>query len=615
MMSLDSSFDASSAMPVSGSGRRVVVLPDRVANQIAAGEVVERPVAVVKELVENSLDAGATQLNLEYRQGGKAMILVEDNGHGMDRQDALMALERHATSKISEAADLDRLITLGFRGEALPSIASVSRFSLRTRRSGDDAGTEVVVNGGKLLHVGECAMIPGTRIEVRHLFNSVPARRQFLRTDNTEATHIEQLFRAYAVTYPGVGWSIKSDQQRPMTLPAGSNLRTRVMDLFGSGMARKLLDLGGEAEGMSCRGLISPPGDPGRNNRHMMFTAINGRPVDAKQLNEVLLEATSPVLTSRRYPVLFLHLRIPPERMDVNVHPSKREVRFRKPQELRAFLMPLLAEVLSPAKRYPGAGLNKQSEGGSSGSGTGAGAGEETPPEGKFGNPDASATVPLSRTGIPEEPSLRPRLPATPQGMGSPSPTQENERVSAAWVHLGSAGEGVEVFRTTEGLVLMDVNAARQRIHFEEASVAFRAGHCPSQGLLFPHDFIGSPMESRALEDHREALSKLGLEVEPFGRNTFRITALPVLLDPGVLDQFLPSLLNDLMQSSAVLALPSFLKHSLRFLRPWSEEERKREIPRLPERLMACQQPLVSPFDRPTVVELPRAEIRRRFRR
>src|SRR5688500_11201284 len=220
---------------------KVRILSDRVANQIAAGEVIERPAAVVKELVENALDAGATRIEVEFRHGGRSLMRVEDNGQGMSRDDALLALERHATSKIAEATDLDRLASYGFRGEALPSIASVSRFDLQTREAGNDAGTEILVNGGKFVHVRDCGRPQGTRIEVTHLFNSVPARRKFLKTDQTEAAHIVHCVRLYALACPGTAFTLIEDGRVIFRSPECRTLEQRIAESFGRQLAESLV--------------------------------------------------------------------------------------------------------------------------------------------------------------------------------------------------------------------------------------------------------------------------------------------------------------------------------------------------------------------------------------
>jgi DNA mismatch repair protein MutL len=316
-----------------------------VANQIAAGEVIERPAAVVKELVENALDAGATRVEVEFRHGGRSLMRVEDNGCGMSRDDALLALERHATSKITEAADLDRLGTLGFRGEAVPSIASVSHFQLQTREPSADAGTEVLVNGGRLVHVRECGRPPGTCIEVAHLFNSVPARRKFLKSDSTEAAHIIHAVRLYALAYPRVAFTLVEDGRIIFRSPRCDTLAERVAGIFGRQTADGLIPVEAAENGMRLAGLIGGPGQ-GRSTRHEMLTFINHRPVDSRTLNYALIESLHESLPKGRYPVAFIFFEIDPAAVDVNVHPAKREVRFRSEPAVRGFVIRAILETL-----------------------------------------------------------------------------------------------------------------------------------------------------------------------------------------------------------------------------------------------------------------------------
>ncbi|MDI1248977.1 MAG: DNA mismatch repair endonuclease MutL, partial [Lacunisphaera sp.] len=304
------------------------ILTDRVANQIAAGEVIERPAAVVKELVENSLDAGATRIEVEFRHGGRSYIRIEDNGSGMTKDDALLSLERHATSKLVETADLDRLGTFGFRGEAVPSIASVSRFELQTRPAAAAAGTEILVNGGKLVHVRECGVAAGTRITVSHLFNSVPARRKFLKTDATESAHIIQTVRLYALACPGTAFTLVEDGRVLFQSPVCTTLTERVAEIFGRQMTAGLLPVDVTEAGCRLSGLIGPPGIS-RATRHEMLMFVNRRPVDSRTLNYALIESYANALPKGRYPVAVLFLDLDPAAVDVNVHPAKREVRFR----------------------------------------------------------------------------------------------------------------------------------------------------------------------------------------------------------------------------------------------------------------------------------------------
>ncbi len=317
---------------------QIRILSDRVANQIAAGEVIERPAAVVKELVENALDAGATRIEVEFQQGGRALMRVEDNGSGMSRDDALLSLERHATSKLAETADLDRLSTFGFRGEALPSIASVSRFTLQTRFGDAEGGTEIVMNGGKFVHVRDCGRPVGTTVEVAHLFHPVPARRKFLKTDRTEAAHIVSSVRLYALASPGVAFTLVEDGQVIFRSPACPSLRERVMEIYGRQLGDELIPIEAQEGSQRLGGLIGRPG-VSRSTRHELITFVNSRPVDSRALNYALLESYRESLPKGRYPVAFVFLECDPAAVDVNVHPAKREVRFRDEPAVRGFVI------------------------------------------------------------------------------------------------------------------------------------------------------------------------------------------------------------------------------------------------------------------------------------
>ena len=328
------------------------VLPDRVANQIAAGEVIERPASIVKELVENSLDAGATRIEVEFAQGGRTLIRVEDNGRGMSRDDALLSIERHATSKIREASDLDRVISFGFRGEALPSIASVSHFVLRSRAEGEEVGTEIVIDGGKLLHVRDCGMPVGTRVVITRLFNSVPARRKFLKSDRTEAGHIIQGTRLYALASPRVAFNLIEDRRSVFQSPVCPDLHERVSEIFGRQVAGLVQPVSGSEDDLGIEGLLGRPG-VGRSTRHEMITFVNGRPVESRTLAYAILESYHTLIPKGRYPVAFLFLSIDPAGVDVNVHPSKREIRFRDEPKVRGFTIRTILNGLRRSEADP----------------------------------------------------------------------------------------------------------------------------------------------------------------------------------------------------------------------------------------------------------------------
>ena len=322
------------------------ILEPTVANQIAAGEVVERPAAVIKELLENSLDAGARRVTVDFSRGGKALMVVEDDGKGMTGDEALLSLERHATSKIRIAADLDRIATFGFRGEALPSIASVARFTMQTRPAAAPAGTEIAVNGGRLVHRRDHGMAPGTRIEVANLFHPVPARLKFLKSDETEAAHIVRLVRLYAIAHPEVGFLLREDGREVFRSPGDAPLLDRVREIWGRQVAEEVTLMPAfERPGMRLSGLLGKPG-VSRGTRQDLVTVVNGRPVDSRTMAFALTESYHTLIPKGRYPLAFVFLEMDPAWVDVNVHPAKREVRFRDEAKVRNFIIESVLAVL-----------------------------------------------------------------------------------------------------------------------------------------------------------------------------------------------------------------------------------------------------------------------------
>src|SRR3984957_10237686 len=314
---------------------RIALLPDEVASQVAAGEVIERPASVVKELVENSIDAGATRIEVAIARGGAGVIRVVDDGMGMDRDDALLSLERHATSKIKSGLDLAKIRTLGFRGEALPSIASVSRFRLSTRLHEGLEGTEITVNGGKMDSVRVSGEAPGTQIEVRSLFYNLPARRKFLRSENTEASHVQHQLSLQAIGHPNIGFVSIRDQTTLFQAPPAKTLGDRIRDLRGSDLFEQLLEIESEsANEITVSGFIGKVG-VSRSTKAEQILFVNGRPVENVTIHHGLREGYHTALMKGQYPVTFLFLEMDPEAVDVNVHPAKREIRFREPDSVR----------------------------------------------------------------------------------------------------------------------------------------------------------------------------------------------------------------------------------------------------------------------------------------
>ena len=330
------------------------LLPLHVANKIAAGEVVERPASVLKELLENALDAGATRIEATVVSGGRRLVSVRDNGCGMTREDALLSLERQATSKIRDVDDIERIDTLGFRGEAIPSIASVSRFTLTTRRAEDEGGTSLTVNAGLLAEVRDCGAPPGTCVDVRDLFCNVPARRKFLRAFATEEAHIRATFTVNALAHPDVGFTLILDGREAYRLPPGATLEERIRDLFGAPFAESLIPVGispaPSPSSVRVHGYVERPANGLAKTptiRRDQFVFVNGRPATAAAVNYALREAY-PRTREEARPALVLFIDLPPDQVDVNVHPAKREVRFRRPADVRDAIIAAIGVALAP---------------------------------------------------------------------------------------------------------------------------------------------------------------------------------------------------------------------------------------------------------------------------
>lgn len=496
---------------------KIRVLPEVVASQVAAGEVVERPASVAKELMENSLDAGARHLEVEVRGAGTALLRVTDDGVGMDREDALMALERHATSKIASAADLASVGTMGFRGEALPSIASVSEFTLRTRTAGASEGTEVTVRGGKLLHVREAGCAQGTTVEVKSLFFNVPARRKFLRSAATETAHLDRVVETVALARPDAALHYVRDGREVHRLPAARSLMARVADLYGAEAAEGLLETGEtESAGLRVSGLVSRPGVT-RADRGRQFFFINGRCVESGFLAAGLREACGAMIEPGRHPSAFLHIVMDPRAVDCNVHPAKREVRFRNGGAVReavrvaveAALREARAEWLRPLRPHVAARLSP---------------GAAPPAEVVRVVPPAAHQPELPRPVLPE-PVLA--AAAVPGNAPSEPPPVPAVRAQAGEFRLiGALSKRYLLLEGGEGLVLLDQRAAHQRILFEQ----LQRGAVASQRLLSPEVFELPPREHEAVAANLGVLAGAGFGVEVFGGRSLKVEALPDFL-------------------------------------------------------------------------------------
>jgi DNA mismatch repair protein MutL len=623
---------------------KVRILPDRVANQIAAGEVIERPAAVVKELVENALDAGATRIEVEFRHGGRSLMRVEDNGQGMSRDDALLALERHATSKIIEAADLDHLASYGFRGEALPSIASVSRFELQTREMGSDAGTEILVNGGKFVHVRDCGRPVGTRIEVTHLFNSVPARRKFLKTDQTEAAHIVHCVRLYALACPRAAFTLIEDGRVIFRSPECRTLEERIAEIFGRQISEALVPIECAEPSLRLSGLIGRPG-VGRATRHEMIVFVNARPVDSRTLNYALIESYNESLPRGRYPLAFVFFECDPAAVDVNVHPAKREVRFRSEPQVRGFVIRAVLQRLRELSPEATVGIADR----------GLRIADQPIPETGNRKPETSAGVmgafggevartfggttlpqPIHRADLSALHAPRPIAPTSPVSgfrspvsaasaapAGNPQSEIRNPQSSAAapaWRFVGLAHGNYALFETSAGVVLLDRRAAHERVWFERLREQFRAGAVPSQRLLLPVPIELDTIAAALLLDRSKFLHAHGFEIAEFGRNFFRVEAIPGWMEPADAEPFLRDLLGAFREGTIPddnvdLARDELARLAAAKAVRLPESGGETEQRALVAQLFGTRTPLTSPGGRPTYIELNHGELARRFQK
>jgi len=576
--------------------QRIRLLAEVVANRIAAGEVVERPASVVKELVENSLDAGAKKVEVSVERGGRSLIRVTDDGHGMGPEDALLALERHATSKIRDAADLLGIRTFGFRGEALPSIASVSRFTLKTKEADSLEGTEVVIDGGKIIRAGQTGCPNGTSIEVKQLFAHVPGRRKFLRTEETEWGHIEQGIRLTALARPDVSWVLRRDGAVFWQDSARSGLEERLTAVFGKEWKSSVLPLEVEDGGMRLKGYIGRPG-VSRATRAEQILFVNGRPIQSMSLNAALLEGYHNALMRGRFPVAVLFLEMDPAGVDVNVHPAKREVRFRQDGDVRRFVSGAVAEVLRGGAVGPlpmPMGIS-----------TGVGGVSTTHSTSNQPSPLISATL---ATPVLVEKSLGLEVETTPG-------------IPAGWRYLGVVDHLYLVVEKDGGVVLIDQHAAHERILFEQLLKQVAREEVSGQRLLYPVTVEFPPVQAQFLKNRMEDLGKVGLGISPMGGNSFLIDALPPRIKTLAVEDFIRGVVADLETGGAgtrqdrKLSEEVIAKTVCRHAIKANDRLTEQEGVRLLADLLACELPYTCPHGRPTMILLSKAELERKFGR
>ncbi len=477
---------------------KIRVLSAEVVGKIAAGEVIERPASVVKELMENSLDAGSGSIKVEVEEGGRRKIVVMDDGEGMAREDAILALKRHATSKIGEEEDLDAIRTLGFRGEALPSIAAVSRLRLITRTRDELYGTQILVEGGQIEEIAEIGSPPGTRVEVEDLFYNLPARRKFLKGVRSELAHIIEVATRMALNHSTVGFVLAHNKRVLFNLPPTQEERSRVRAVLGKEVASQLLRVEGREGGGEVKGWATVPSYV-RGSPKGIYIYVNGRYIRDKLISHAISEAYRRFIPARMYPVVILSLSVPLPEVDVNVHPTKMEIRFRSVEEVHRLVSGSIRRALghSPEDR-------------------------------------AQEYLEVKEAFLPY---MIPSYTTGSEGISPPS-----------WRMVGQIKGTYIVVEGEEGVMIIDQHAAHERILYERLKTSLQGKMLPQQRFLLPQLIEVKGEEMQTLLGHREELGRLGLELEEFGDRTFALKSIPLFLQGEDMQSLLETLSEELAQ-------------------------------------------------------------------
>lgn len=594
-------------------GNTVHILPNTLANRIAAGEVIERPASVVKELLENSIDAGATSLNITIEGYGKTTIKITDNGKGMHKEDALTAIKRHATSKISSPEDLFNIRTLGFRGEALPSIASVSLFTLTTS-TGEGAGTRICIEGGELVKIEETAFPKGCEIEVRELFYNTPARAKFMKADSTELAAITEIVNRIALSRPETRINYTHNKREILNIPPATELHERAAAVFGKNVYPKLFPVNGEMEKMSINGMISIP-EYTRNSASGLHLFLNGRAIKDRLLLHAVRSAYGTMLESRRFPIGALMLAVPNDEVDVNVHPGKAEVRFSDSRKIYRFVSEAIREAIG---RSPSLG--------GTGSPSGVGYVSNQMP--------SQISEALFNYGSKNRNQRSFSIPGGFHNVGKIPPNGESNYTSEkpGALSFGNAGNFSQMtvlaqlhnsyilVSTPKGLGIIDQHAAHERVTFEKLRKAHQQKRLEQQILLFPVRMELDTRHLATLKEYKEEISKMGFEIEEFGGDSVQVRAVPQLLsnaDPDsmikdLLDEFSDYAGSNVVQDKTDMCLATLACHaSVRANEPLGYEQMTSLLQQMDEIDFASN----CPHGRPVFIEISHVELEKRFGR
>jgi len=589
-------------------------LPADLANQIAAGEVVERPASVVKELVENAIDAGARRLTIHVELGGKKQVRVEDDGEGMEPEDARLAIERHATSKIRRADDLAAILTLGFRGEALPSIASVSHFVLRTRARGQQSGTEIRVNGGAVASIVEVGVPQGTVVEVNDVFYNLPARRKFLKSDGAESAQVSRVVTQLALAYPEIGFTLTSAARRVLQCPPAVSHRDRLYQVYGE--RADLMEVHKTAGGITLTGFIAALAEQGPT-RGPQNVFINRRIVKDRTIAHAIIDSYSQASIKERSPEVHLFIEMPPDSLDVNVHPTKAEVRFRDQslvhEVVRRALMDALGHSAAPQLQLRPEHM------------------AQTPFAASLPNVLAGGAYP--NRWIPHD-WMEPQSAQRPQSSFG-TENQDFSALSAVSAVASSSSPSVDIkpmiplgqFRDTfiiavddDGVSIIDQHVAHERVLFERVMERLTTGRLESQLLLVPMVMDLLPSAQQALVGRTAELERLGFEVEPFGSATIKVTSVPALLSVEDSAKALLALAEDLegldrgaqvQDALQRIAATTACHAAVKANYPLTYEK----MTHILDELRATSYSTICPHGRPVMLRLTRREIEKNFDR
>ena len=613
---------------------RIKLLSEDVANKIAAGEVVERPSSVVKELVENSLDAGSRRICVEIGEGGRKLIRVSDDGCGMIKEDAELSLQRHATSKIKTAADISDVRTLGFRGEALPSIASVSRFELVTSTGDGGKATKISVEGGENYSVSDAARAQGTTVSVKNLFFCVPARAKFLKTDATEMSHIARFMQNAVLAYPHVGFRYVVDKTEVFDLPPQADnvpfieaVATRLSQIRGASFAKSLISVSRSEEGRIVEGFVSP-WTIGCSTRQEIYFFVNRRAVRCVWLSALLKRAYGTLLPQERFPYAFLFLTVAPNTIDINVHPAKLDIRFRSEHLVQDLIARAVSDSLRGDMAPPDISLKERASS-PLGASSDYGSSFPKPADSSLARGEKMSVEdwkkiycqPEIQNGEVSEKDLTSDY--QPKQNDQEDNLNQDEKAHSAIAGatvLAQAGGMYIIVELQDGIGIIDQHAAHERINYEKALAAFESAAAPSQSLLLPEKLDFSQEQMTILKGKLEELRKAGFSVEEFGPRTLKVDAVPAFLEASALQDLFVDIAADLKllgSTSRVeeirrrLALVMVCRKSIKFHHQLTLEDSRTLLKELSE----TKTPWTCPHGRPTIIMLTYAELERRFGR